>query len=238
MWRNGKRSVFLILLCFIGVGCLTFILGESYPASLADGVMKLVSKGDKEEATDMNIDTTPSPDPTATPTISPTPTPLPVYEMEKGGNADIESFFQNYYFAKSDCDHSQLKNMHTDPENAQTLLDLRNETRFLDDIINITCYIIKSYEEGAYIVYAYHEMKYINIETPYPQLDKFYLITDKDNNLKIYNSDMSKILQNYYNERDKDEEVNQLITNTKKKTKKAIEKDENLKAYIEALNKN
>ena len=83
MWRNGKRSVFLILLCFIGVGCLTFILGESYPASLADGVMKLVSKGDKEEATDMNIDTTPSPDPTATPTISPTPTPLPVYEMKR-----------------------------------------------------------------------------------------------------------------------------------------------------------
>ena len=39
------------------------ILGESYPASLADGVMKLVSKGDKEEATDMNIDTTPSLDP-------------------------------------------------------------------------------------------------------------------------------------------------------------------------------
>ena len=72
MWRNGKCSYFA-LLCFIGSWLFNIHFRRIISGFLADGVMKLVSKGDKEEA-DMNIDTTPSPDPTATPTISDTDT--------------------------------------------------------------------------------------------------------------------------------------------------------------------
>ena len=56
-------------------------LGESYPASLADGVMKLVSKGDKEEATDMNIDTTRRHPQQHRQSLR--HEPLPVYEMKR-----------------------------------------------------------------------------------------------------------------------------------------------------------
>ena len=111
----------------------------------------------------------------------------------------------------------------------------RRKSLFLDDIRDLSYYIMKSYEDNAYIVYVYYEMKYVNIKTPLPRLDKFYLITDNDGNLKIYNSEMDDILKTYYEERDNDEAVVDIINHTNYKARQAMESDEELRVYVEAL---
>jgi hypothetical protein len=94
---------------------------------------------------------------------------------------------------------------------------------------------MKSYEENAYIVYVYYELKYVNIKTTLPRLDKFYLVTDDEGNLKIFTSEMDETLKNYFDERDQDEKVQSIIQMTNEKAKEALNNDVDLRVYVEAL---
>lgn len=240
----------------MGIGGLTFFIGVLYPTDYTDGVAEAMNKKNELVNSDEGLDAhktnedninkisytalastaTATPIPTPTPTA--TPTPPPVYELIKGGNADIEKFFNDYYVAWNSCDYTLIKTLTTDTENAIPLLDLQKETRFLDDIRDITCYIMKSYEEDAYIVYVYYEIKYVNIKTSLPRLDKFYLVKDTDDNLKIFNSEMDELLKTYFEERDQDDKVMEIIQMTNEKAKEALDKDEHLRVYVEALYNN
>lgn len=251
MKRRIKRSVIMTLIYCMGIGGLTLFVGALHPVSYADNISKnetdsagSLSETDNSPENDITLQTfnaVPSPAgtpaPTPTPSPSPTPTPLPVFELKKGGYPEIEKFFEDYYVAVNSCDYTLLQSLVTDPNNIQPYSELEKDTRFLDDIRDITCYVMKSYEEGAYIVYVYHELKYVNIKTTYPKLDKFYLITDKDGNFKIFTSEMDEPLKEYYEGRDNDEKVRELIEKTDEKAQEAINKDEDLRIYLEALNK-
>ena len=94
---------------------------------------------------------------------------------------------------------------------------------------------MKSYEENAYIVYVYYELKYVNIKTTLPRLDKFYLVNDDEGNLKIFTSEMDETLKNYFDERDQDEKVQSIIQMTNEKAKEALNNDVDLRVYVEAL---
>lgn len=256
MKRNVKRSVITALIYCMGIGGLSMFVGALHPVSYADNLNgyktesqersdSLRNKDDLKENDSAPVSAlvsnpvdipTPIPTPTPSPAPSPIPTPLPVYELEEGGHPDIEKFFQDYYVAYNSCDYDLLKTLVTDPENMQPLADLKNETRFLDDIRNITCYIMKSYEEGSYIVYVYHELKYVNIKTRYPKLDKFYLVTDETGNFKIFSSEMDETLKAYYDDRDQDEKVQKVIEETDQKAQQVLNEDADLRIYLEALN--
>ena len=257
MKPNMKRSLTMMLIYCMGIGGLSLFVGALHPISYAgdlDGTKtqkEISDTGDLQDKSNrqdgdtaaetfnamLNSNPSPAPTPLPSPTPSPTPTPPPVFELEEGGYPEIEKFFQDYYVAVNSCDYTLLKSLLTNPENIQPLPDLQKETRFLDDIRDIKCYVMKSYEEGAYIVYVYHEMKYVNIKTTYPKVDKFYLITDENGNFKIFTSEMDDTLKAYYEERDQDEKVKELIENTDKKAKEALDKDVDLRVYLEAIKK-
>jgi hypothetical protein len=78
-------------------------------------------------------------------------------------------------------------------------------------------------------------LKYVNIKTTLPRLDKFYLNTDKDGNLSICNTEIDDMLKTYYAARDKDEKVQEIIQMTNEKAKEALNNDVDLRIYVEAL---
>ncbi|TAH72155.1 MAG: hypothetical protein EWM47_03790 [Anaerolineaceae bacterium] len=261
MKPNMKRSIIITIIYCMGIGALTFFIGALYPIKNNDGVAEALNKdkgiifASDNNKTDLEKDAsksdkympgsalastvtaTPIPTPEVTPTPAPTaiPTPLPVYEMTVGGYPEIEKFFQDYYVAWNSCDYGLIESLNTRTDNLTSLSDLQKETQFLDDIRDLTCYVTKSYEEGTYIVYVYYEMKYVNIKTTLPKLDKFYLITDDTGNLNIFNSDMDDTLKTYYDEKDQDEMISSIIKTTKEKADAALENDEDLRVYVEAL---
>ncbi len=247
-----KKPIILTIIYTLGIGCLSICIGALYPVKNTDDTAeainiesKIPAADDKNEskqegnAADNDNDSKPSPTLTSTPTLSPTPastpTPPPVYELTEGGYPEIEKFFHDYYVAWNSCDYSLIKTLLTDPDNAIPLPELQKETRFLDDIRDSVTYVMKSYEENAYIVYVYYELKYVNIKTTLPRLDKFYLVNDDEGNLKIFTSEMDETLKNYFDERDQDEKVQSIIQMTNEKAKEALNNDVDLRVYVEAL---
>lgn len=257
MRPNMKKSIIMTIIYCMGIGGLTLFIGTLYPGNKSDGIAEAInsdkellissvdagseqdnSENDKSPSASTPTATatpTPTPQPTPTPEPTPSPTPLPVYEVTVGGYPEIQQFFHDYYVAWNSSDHEQLKAKSTDPDKVVSLKALERETQFIDDIRDIQYYIIKSYEEKAYVVYVYYEIKYVNIKTTLPRLDKFYLVTDKDGNLMINNSDKDEVLQSYLDDRDRDNYIAYVIETTNDKAKQALEKDNDLRVYVEAL---
>ena len=198
MKPNIKKSFIFTLIYCMGFGGIILLIGTLYPVSNSKNISEATSLNQENIYTNNNDETsqevneinkaednnlaglppTPSPSPTSA------PSPAPVFELTKGGVPEIENFFNDYYVANISCDYDLVKSLLTDPDKAKPLSELENETRFLDDIRDITCYIMKSYQDGAYIVYVYNELKYINIKTTF-RIDKFYLIKDQACDFKI-----------------------------------------------------
>ena len=260
MRQNMKKSIIMTIIYCMGFGGLTLFIGTLYPYKNNYGMSETINSGQKaliasvSNSTDPDANTKPdndssltnnesgsAPASTATPTPTPTPgptlvpEPLPIYDLIVGGYPEIDKFFNDYYVAWNSCDYTLLKTLYTDNDNIIPLANLEKETRFIDDIRDTTYYIKKSYEDGTYIVYVYYEIKYVNIKTSLPRMDKFYLITDQDGNYKIYNSEMDEPLQSYLEERDQDDIIKDLIEDTNKNAKAALEKDYDLRVYVEAL---
>lgn len=168
----------------------------------------------------------------STPAPSPTPTPLPVYPLEEVEGMD--KFIEEFYVAKTACDVDKLKSLYVNPSKVESREQLQSMVQYIEEYKNIKTYAKKSIEEGAYIVYAYHEIKFSSINTLAPGLSKFYVITDQNGNYKIA-SDLDPAIEDYFNARNEDDDVLELIEMTNKRSEEAKAKDEDLMLFWNAL---
>lgn len=251
-----KKIVLLTSLCTMGIGLLTFSITQEQPraedkagttdsrmadvpdndsnendtnGSEAAVAMAAIDNGLEDMASAESIATT-----TAAPTVTPTPTPtpIPVYPLEE--NEGVDAFFEEYYAAKAACDVDKLKSIYLDPTKVETREELENMVQYIEEYRNINTYIKKSIEDKAFIVYAYHEIKFSSINTLAPGLSKFYLVTDDEGNYKIA-SDIKPEFLDYFNARNIDMDVLELIETTNLRSEEAKSKDEDLMTFWNGL---
>lgn len=241
-----KKIILLTTMSTMGIGLLTLSVTQDTQAE-SDGSDKtpaveasLLSEEDSGDVSLASLDVSDSSAEaftvTATPTPIPSPTPIPVYSIEPAGTyPEIDTLINEYYKAKNNCDIDTLKQMLSNPEKAVSQEELQKETEFIEDYINIKTYVKKSFEENAYIVYVYSEVKFTSVNTPAPQLKKLYIITDSDSKLKIYSDEMEGELKDYYDQRDTDQDVIELIDMTNKAGEEAKKKDEDLMSFWQKI---
>jgi hypothetical protein len=247
-----KKIILLTTMSTMGIGILTLSVSQDRPKAeeraaktalsaevLPEDSANDVGDADVLRAADAALaDSADSADSdyAATPTAIPTPTPVPVYPIEQAGTyPEIDTLFNSYYSAKGNCDIETLKSILSDPGKVGSEEQLQTKTEYIEEYRNIQTYTKKSMAEGTYIVYVYHEIKFTSINTPAPGLAKFYVITDGDGKLKIFSGDMDSETKAYYEERKNDEDIIALVEMTEEKSKKAIEKDEDLKNFWKSI---
>jgi hypothetical protein len=242
-----KKIILLTTMSTMGIGLLTLSISQDNPKAAEESLnpnvaqeASLLPDGDAFKVSTLaDVEVTPEPTveatPTPTPLPSPTPTPFPVYNFEEEADPAIETLFKDYYVAKNSEDVEKIKSMLSNPDKVQTKEQLQKETEFVEDYRNIKCKVKKSYEEGCYIVYVYHEVKLESVVTLVPALYSFYVITDSNGDYKIFSDEMDPILKEYYDGSLKHEDVIALKEYTDKKAKEAREKDENLKTFWDHL---
>ncbi len=245
---KDKKILYLILMInmVLGLAILVYNPTSSIRLQTKDKQTKAASslgqktltakqeKSDKDTVSLMSVSLTPTPSPTPIPT----PTPLPVYPLEEEGYpAEIDTLVETYYEAKICCDVETLKSISSEPSNVISKKQLLQLVEGIDEYENIKCYVKKSYEEGAYIIFVYYDIKFIGLNTLAPSLSKLYIVTDSTGALKIYDGEMSGELKEYLVARSEDEDVLVLRDHTNQLATKAKEKDKDLKAFWEILDK-
>jgi hypothetical protein len=241
-----KKIILLTTMSTMGIGLLTLsiskdsskaeeksnegLVQEAGLLMAAEGDYSTLALADDAIATDKAELSSP------TTTPSPTPTPIPVYDLEKTANQEIQKLFEEYYTAKNSSDVDKIKSMLTDPSKAPTVDQLQRKTEYIDDYRNIETYLKKSIEEDAYIAYVYQEIKFNGVNTMAPGLSKFYLVKD-DGEYKIFSGEMDEELKDYYDERNNDQDVQELLNMTNDKSEEAKAQDEDLKTFWESIDK-
>lgn len=236
-----KKAILLSVMSTMGIGLLTLSVSHDKSNAKESGSSQVVSEAVYNVDTAVEDFAAGTVDDismavTMAPTIAPTPTPLPVYEIkEQGTYPEVDQLIKDYYVAKTNQDVDTLSSLLSDPSEADTKEELKKKTEYIDEYQNIKTYTKKGYQEGTYIVYAYHEIKFTSIKTPAPGLAKFYVITGADKKLKIFSGEMDEETQAYYDERNSDEDVIALIEMTENKADKAIKSDEDLHAFWKSI---
>lgn len=241
-----RKAILLCIMSTFGIGIFLLLLypdliskkkSESLETSIDKDIVVVDNNttentNAENQSTIMNTSEAGIAEPTVTPAIT-----HPVYELEEGGYPEIEELIQKYYQAKVSCDKEKMKKILSNPDTAPTLEQMKADVHFVEEYQNIKCYTKKGYEENSYIVYAYHEIKYVNISTAAPATDNFYVITDSKGELKIYSDPYSEELEEYYFARRQDEDVQELIRLTNEKSKEAKKKDKLLDTFWTNLEK-
>ncbi len=180
----------------------------------------------------------PTPSVTPSPTSTPIPTPLPVYPLEeKGYPSEIDELVKTYYEAKASCDIDTLKSISSEPENVYSKKQLLKLIEGIDEYENIKCYVKKSYEEDAYIVFVYYDIRFIGLKTLAPSLSKLYIVKDGAGEWKIFDGELNEEFRAYIAARSEDEDVIELRKHTDQLADEAKDKDKDLKAFWEILDK-
>lgn len=242
-----KKIILLTSLSTMGIGLLTLSISQGKPKAeeLVNATSSIVAEAqvsyeDDDISTMLAKDITledieaaeVTPSPTLPPTPIPTPTPIPVYPLEE--MEGIDAFIEVFFIAKASSDIEMLKSVYFDPGKVESREQLQKMVQYIEDYRNIKTYSKKSFEEGAYIVYAYHEIKFSSINTLAPGLSKFYVITDDNGDFKIV-SDMTPEVEEYFNARNEDADVLELIQRTNTKGEEAKAKDEDLMIFWNGL---
>jgi hypothetical protein len=245
-----KKIILFTTMSTMGIGLLTLSITQDKPKAkesvngaprVEASLLSDTSSTSVDEVYETTAVASPTVMPSATitpePTEAPTPTPLPVYEIEKEGYPEIEELFKKYYVAKNNCDVDQLKAILSNPTKVESQEQLQKKTEYIDEYQKIKPYVKKGAQKGTYIVYVYHEIKFTSVNTPAPSLSKFYVITDARGDLKIFSGEMDEELKAYYDARNTDEDVVEIINMTNKKSEEAKEKDEDLLNFWKSIEK-
>lgn len=158
--------------------------------------------------------------------------PVPEVPLEENAVAVVNILMEKYYAALAEGDIetlSGLKNYIPDIEK----LRIEKKSNYIETYENIVCYTKAGLAEDSYLVYAYNEAKIKGIETPAPALNTFVVYKNDSGEYYIYEGDLDDNTFHYFQELSKQDDVTNLCNIVQAKYNEAIEKDEQLKTFME-----
>ncbi|WP_180272602.1 SH3 domain-containing protein [Konateibacter massiliensis] len=147
---------------------------------------------------------------------------------------EVNDLINRYFTAMASGDIDtllQIQNPLSEEEQAQVL----QKMEYIEGYNNITVYTKIGPTENSYIVFAYYEIKFINIDTLVPGETPLYVCTNDDGSLYIYNGELSPEESTYLSDITSGQDVLDLINSIETKFAEAQEADPDLKAFIQKL---
>ncbi len=229
-----KKLVVMITMCTMGIGLVTFSI--SRPSDKKTTVVESNDEGAiAYKAADTDIASADIKAASILPTATPTPTEAPEQTQEelatvKAGNLeknaykDINKLIKSYLNAKLGKDIDKFTPL-VNNVGFIDLTDIQRKTKYIEAYKNVACYTKKGPEEGSYIVYAYHEVKFTSIDTLAPAMNEFYVKTDEKGDPYIYLGEIDKDTELYLDAVRDSTEVMDLIYDVNDKLQKAVKND-------------
>jgi len=155
-------------------------------------------------------------------------------------NKDIETLINNYFEAKRTGDDMAMRRTLV-PEALVDNSKLILESKLYESYSNIKIHSYPGMKKGEAALLTTYDSKFINIGTPYPTYDWFYVKPDGSNNLHLMtltemkstgNEAVYDYFKNAYHE---SPEMTKLVEKIDKDYISALESDPALKAYIAQL---
>ncbi len=239
-----KKMIIMVSMCTMGIGLVTFSMVGQSKKEAAEDTAKIESEVSGIASFDVadNKESLNEKDQDVLSTFKSFDEPneadaevssLAVVEedkLEKNANKEINKLIKNYLEAKLQKDDKAFDGIVNDPS-LLDIEDMARKTNYIESYDNIDVYTKKGPEEGSYIVYAYHEVKFTSIETLAPAMNEFFLKTDDNGKVYIYLGDINDETREFLDTVRNSEEVMELIYSVNDDLQKAVDADEALREF-------
>lgn len=234
-----KKMVLVVTACVMGIGMVTFSIKnqENKPTTAVEKSADIQTFN-----TELNVNATGDVAKVAVPTTTPLPTAVPTEAvalaadnpLEKDQIKEVNTLITKYLKAKL---AGKLKSFNSlvNETDLINIDDMNRKTKYIEKYDNLACYTKKGPEEGSYLVYAYHEVKFKSIDTLAPAMNEFYIKTNEDGSLYIYLGSIDKDTEKYFEQIRESDDVMDLIYNVNNKLEKILEKDSSLASFYGKL---
>ncbi len=163
--------------------------------------------------------------------------------FEENTHPEVNELITKYYKAYAKGNTKKLAKL-ADPITESEKSYIEVFSQFIEGYQNISCYTKKGMEEGSYIVSAYVDLKFKDIETTAPGLETFYVRTNEKGKLYIdnvygqFNARMKEVpvdeaVAEFLNTYNKQADVVALQTDVQGRYEAALASDESLNTMVE-----
>ncbi len=163
-------------------------------------------------------------------------------ELQENANVSVNELIQNYYNAYAAGDIATLQTLATPiSEKEQSYITMYSQ--YIESYQNIVLYTKSGLDANSYLVNVYVEIKFVDVDTPAPGLDFFYVRTNEEGSLYIdnlysqFNSNnnenaLDTSVQNLITQYVNSEDVVNLLNDVQAKFDVAYSSDENLATLV------
>ncbi len=147
----------------------------------------------------------------------------------------INSLIENYLNARVSCNQEILQSLVTDPSEFDDMTVYEKASVYLRGFNNISCYLADGYQEGEYIVIALSNMSIANVEAQPLDIRVFYVVTDDDGAVKIFNGDTPDETLAYINNFISSDDYNAIYEYVNENVEYYLETDEQFREFYNVI---
>ena len=161
--------------------------------------------------------------------------PLPTEELKVDAYPEVNALVSSYFTAMATGDVTTLSAICSDLDDPAKIR-IQEKANYTESYDDLKCYTKPGPIPNSYIVFAYYQIKYVNIDTKAPGLSSLYVCTDDNTgSLYVYNGDLAENVSNYIKGVAAQEDVVALLSEVDTEYTNAVESDKTLKAFMDAL---
>lgn len=228
MRKKYKMFIFFLSLGIMMIGCVTFYIGREHMPSKRTNT-EIGSK--VKDNNDGKDNQTGSPGGEGNSDILISPDFLNGegdISLEENAYPEINELVDKYLNFSVTADVDSLSTVVSNPGRIDKEA-LTEKYRYVEEYKNISCYTVKSPEEGGYRVYAYAELKLSGIDTLAPGLSSLYVTQTDKGTYCVYLDVLNQKVQKFIDEADESEPVKKLVEQVNYRFEEALGKSADLK---------
>ena len=157
-----------------------------------------------------------------------------IVPLEENAVPEVNELLQQYYQAAADGDMDTL-NALVNTYDEDTQIYLEKMSGHIEYYQNVACYTKPGPVDGSYIVYAYYEVKFKDLDTAVPGISPYLVYPKEDGSLYIYEGDVDEAVNAYVEEVSAQDDVIDLMNRVQVVFNEAVMQDDNLNNYLAQL---
>lgn len=191
-------------------------------------VLLIFSAGRKKEEAAQTVDTV------SESTSSEDAIEVPETPLETDAHEDVNNLVNQYFTAMATGDTDTLSSLCSELDDTEKIR-IQKKAEYTENYDNFVCYTKPGPEDNSYIVFAYYEIKFKNIDTMAPGLTSLYVKTAEDGTLYVYDGELDDNVSAYIKAIAAQDDVVDLLNKVDTKYSDASDADSTLKSFMEAL---
>lgn len=154
--------------------------------------------------------------------------------LEVDAYPEINALMRKYYDAAANGDVATIESIKTPVDDKEKII-IAKKAEYLDSYPVVTCYTKLGPVEGAYLVFAYYEVKLVDYETLAPGLNAWYVCKRPDGSYYINDDEQDEKLANYCKIICVQDDVVDLNNKVNVKFNEVVAQDSGLASFLELL---